>query len=502
MFGLPALPPIASASDAISPLDVLAGWPDRWPLTALWSCPTSAPLPWSRWTLLGVADAPQPAIIAQPAGITHPAGTAPTATTTRWTPPPTADGPPGVWVGAISYECALAAATTWQPRHSTAPTPAPPTPPTSHASPAPPAAPRPLWHRVTRGFIYDTHTSQWFALGGLTASDLAAIAAQGAALRMARSAPVAPLGPLGSNTGRARFTDMVRSARAAIAAGDVYQVNLAHLLRGPLDCHPRDAFGALADTAAPWMGAYLQTPPTAPSHPHHALISLSPELFLRLSADGRVVTRPIKGTRRAAPNAHQDLLRSDKERAELTMIVDLMRNDLGRVCLPGSVTVPEPRTLEHHGAHPLPGDPQAGVWHATATITGTLRPGATRQALLDATLPPGSISGAPKASALSLIRRLEAEPRGHYCGVIGWLGDDGSMALSVAIRTASVVDGTLTYGVGAGVVHDSDPDLEWDETLAKAAVLAPLQHPPTPARTSSAAPPAPPAPPHPLRLCL
>lgn len=485
MFGLHPLPPIASPADPISPLDVLAGWPDRWPLTALWSSPASSPLPWARWTLLGLAEpAPPPCPCPSPSPL-------------RWTPqhahPLAHPQSPGVWVGSISFDAALAATSTWTPRRTT-PT-VPPQPPSTPAH----NTLRPHWQRVTRAFIFDSHTSHWFSLGDLTSADLTAIADQGAALRMARDAPIAPLGTLTSNTGRDRFTDIVRAAQAAIAAGDAYQVNLAHLLRAPLDCHPRDAFRALAHSAAPWMGAYLEPNPHPTDHPalhapaptpHHTLISLSPELFLRLTPDRRLITRPIKGTRRASPSARADLLASDKERAELTMIVDLMRNDLARVCLPGSVAVTDPRTLELHGTpppavptpQPTPSNPAAGVWHATATIAGALRPDASPESILDATLPPGSISGAPKASALALIHRLEAEPRGPYCGVIGWIGDDGSMDLAVAIRTASVHAGTLTYGVGAGIVHDSLPDLEWDETLAKAAVLAPLQHPPdTPA---------------------
>jgi len=180
----------------------------------------------------------------------------------------------------------------------------------------------------------------------------------------------------------------------------------------------------------------------------------------------------MKGTRSRAEDIGE-LLGSAKERAELTMIVDLMRNDLGRVCEAGSVRVEVPRGVEAHAG--------GGIFQATAQVRGVLREGVGLEGLLRATFPPGSVTGAPKVRAMELIRSLEPVPRGVYCGAIGYVSDCGRAQFSVAIRTAEVrgahergvfaPGGELRYGVGAGIVADSDPGSEWRETLAKAGVL-------------------------------
>jgi para-aminobenzoate synthetase/4-amino-4-deoxychorismate lyase len=201
-------------------------------------------------------------------------------------------------------------------------------------------------------------------------------------------------------------------------------------------------------------------------------------MFLSVSRDGRVSTRPMKGTRTGAAAA-ADLRNNEKEQAELTMIVDLMRSDLGRVCLPGSITVDSPRDIETHAGGTL--------LQATATVSGQLRPDATIPELLAATFPGGSVTGAPKIRAMQIINRLEREARGQYCGAVGFVSLCGTSAFNIAIRTAAItgptdhgqIDGfrpsaNLTYGVGAGIVADSDPDAEWQETLDKAKVLLDL----------------------------
>ena len=200
-----------------------------------------------------------------------------------------------------------------------------------------------------------------------------------------------------------------------------------------------------------------------------ALVCNSPELFLRVTPqpDGtrRVVTRPIKGTRPNGPGLTDamaaELLASEKDAAELNMIVDLERNDLGRVCLPGTVRVTRSRAVE---AHPT-------VVHGVATVEGTLRPGVTLPDLLAATFPGGSITGAPKVRAMQVIDELEPTRRGPYCGAIGWVGTDGALELNVAIRTIVCKHGLAHLGVGGGIVADSDPDAEYAETWTKAAAM-------------------------------
>lgn len=273
-----------------------------------------------------------------------------------------------------------------------------------------------------------------------------------------------------------------------IRAGDVYQVNLAHRLTGCFSGSTRAAFLAMHNSGRPWYGAYLELAPEA-DHPEarRALLSMSPELFLDIHPrpDGsvRILTRPMKGTRPGAADP-DELRHNPKDRAELNMIVDLMRNDLGRICQPGTVRVEEPRAIETHGA---PGGGAGAVLQATATITGILRDGLGLSNILRATFPPGSVTGAPKIRAMQIIDELEPVARGPYCGAIGWIGSGGRASFNVAIRTALVggcaanpllrdhiTRGTLEYSVGAGIVADSRPEAEWQETLDKAGVLAPL----------------------------
>jgi anthranilate/para-aminobenzoate synthase component I len=195
------------------------------------------------------------------------------------------------------------------------------------------------------------------------------------------------------------------------------------------------------------------------------LISNSPELFLRVTPDRRVITRPIKGTRPRLPGMEIELRDSLKDQAELNMIIDLERNDLGRVCEVGSVRVSEPRSIE---AHPT-------VYHGVATVEGKLRPEVTFVDLLRATFPGGSITGAPKIRAMQIIEELEPVRRGPYCGAIGYVAPDGTMEFNVAIRTMILKDGMVHVPVGGGIVADSDPREEYEETLVKSrAMLAAL----------------------------
>lgn len=269
------------------------------------------------------------------------------------------------------------------------------------------------------------------------------------------------LGSLRSRSGRERFEASVRTALEHIAAGDAYQINLTHQLEGRFEGSARGLFADLVRRAKPWFGAYVELPGDARGA-GRTIASASPEMFLTIGPGGAITTRPMKGTRASAAMA-ADLDQSEKERAELTMIVDLMRNDLGRVCEAGSVRVPSLRTIETHAAGTL--------LQATGTVRGVLRQDATLHDVLAATFPPGSITGAPKVRAMRIIDELEPVARGPYCGVIGYATDDGHAGMSVAIRTAVIEGERLSYGVGAGIVADSDPASEWQETLDKARVI-------------------------------
>jgi para-aminobenzoate synthetase component 1 len=285
-----------------------------------------------------------------------------------------------------------------------------------------------------------------------------------------------PLDTWTSSLDRRRFERAVGEIRSEIAAGDVYQVNLTRRMRarlgrlGPVT--GRAEGKTTSDIAA--LGAALAEGNPAP---YSAVVripevgievaSASPELFL--ARDGsRVRSSPIKGTA-ASPEGFLD-----KDRAENVMIVDLVRNDLGRVCEWGSVSVP---TLLGVEAHP-------GLFHLVSTVEGTLRPGNGWAAAIDATFPPGSVTGAPKVAALESIRRCEPEGRGLYCGAIGWVDADRNVgALNVAIRTFWIADDELNFGTGGAITWDSDPAGEWAETELKAANLLTVASEPTPTLT-------------------
>jgi para-aminobenzoate synthetase component 1 len=280
--------------------------------------------------------------------------------------------------------------------------------------------------------------------------------ARAALIRALERAPAAapptlpPLGPAGSSLGRDEYERGVQVVLEHLRAGDCYQVNLTRRLEWP----------RAADPVALWAALRSRNPA-----PHLALlrlagiavVSASPECFLHVEGR-RVETRPIKGTGRDAAR----LQASAKDRAENVMIVDMARNDLGRVCVPGSVQVPALCAVEHH----------PGLVHLVSTVRGTLRTGVGPGALLAATFPPASVTGAPKPRVMEIIEALEPVPRGVYCGAVGWLDTAAGRAdLAVAIRTFTVTDGVTMLGVGAGIVADSRPAAEWAETELKAARL-------------------------------
>jgi para-aminobenzoate synthetase component 1 len=265
-----------------------------------------------------------------------------------------------------------------------------------------------------------------------------------------------------SNFGRRAYLDAVERALEYIRAGDIFQVNLAQTLSTATALPAGEVFERLQRNTPADYAALLD-------FGAFAIVSNSPELFFRVEpmADGRrrIVNRPIKGTRPRLPGMEQELLRSEKDRAELTMIVDLQRNDLGRICEIGSVKVTEPRVIETHPT----------VYHGVATVEGVLRPDVGFVDILRAIFPCGSITGCPKIRAMQIIDELEPTRRGPYCGAIGRLGRDGAMEFNVAIRTMTFADGMVQIPVGGGIVADSEPATEYEETLVKArAMLAAL----------------------------
>jgi anthranilate/para-aminobenzoate synthase component I len=262
---------------------------------------------------------------------------------------------------------------------------------------------------------------------------------------------------------RTGYEAMVRRALDYIASGDIYQVNLAHRFSGPWSGAPAQALGFYARlrecSPAPYAGLLCAE--------DRVIACSSPELFLQMA--GRVaVTRPIKGTRPRGGDAEADaaaareLGSSAKERAELVMITDLERNDLGQVCEYGSVEVRELLRLERY----------AQVHHLVSTVAGRLRADAGHIDALRACFPGGSVTGAPKKRAREIIAQLEPVSRGVYTGAMGYLGYDGRSAFNIAIRTAVLeADGRAHFHTGAGIVADSQPQAEWEETLWKAAGL-------------------------------
>jgi para-aminobenzoate synthetase component 1 len=268
--------------------------------------------------------------------------------------------------------------------------------------------------------------------------------------------PLPLLRQLTSNFDRPSYLAAVRRAINYIHAGDCFQVNVAQRLLYPAALSPLDLYERLRErNAAPFAGLF--------DLGGAIVASASPERFLRVEA-GAVETRPIKGTRPRGTTANEDraraaeLLRSAKDRAENVMIVDLMRNDLGRVCQYGSVRVPAVCRLESYRY----------VHHLVSEVRGRLRDGLGPVDLLRAAFPGGSVTGAPKVRAMEIIAELEPSARGPYCGALGYIGFDGTMDTNILIRTFTISRGWVQFPVGGGIVADSDPEGEYEETLHKA----------------------------------
>jgi len=267
-----------------------------------------------------------------------------------------------------------------------------------------------------------------------------------------------------SGLDRRAYMAGVERIREHIAGGDLYQANLTRRLEAPFVGDPWDLYRRLRTGDPSLFAAFVDLGPGPLTGRPRALLSASPEPFLAVDGHGVVTTDPIKGTRPRGRDAASDralareLLSSAKDRAENVMIVDVLRNDLGRVCRPGSVRVPRLCRLER----------TAAVQHLVSTVTGVLDDGRDAFDLLAAAFPGGSITGAPKIRAMEILEGLEPVRRGPYTGAIGWIGPDGAMQTSIVIRTF-VADGRrLTLHVGGGITWKSDPAAEWEETVTKA----------------------------------
>lgn len=258
-----------------------------------------------------------------------------------------------------------------------------------------------------------------------------------------------------SNFTRAGYIDAIRKIKQHIVDGDVYQVNLSQRFHAPMNSDPFEL----------WRTMYRMNP--APYYAfidagNYHILSTSMERFLRVSK-GMIESRPIKGTRpRGRTQKEDDALRNDlltnsKDDAELSMIVDLVRNDIGRVCLPGSVTVAEHKRLDRY----------QNVFHLSSTVRGALKSGIGMSDIFRATFPPGSVTGCPKIRAMEIIDELEPHARHVYTGAIGYVSPE-EIHLSVAIRTAIATKGQCLFSAGGGIVFDSDEEREYDETLTKA----------------------------------
>lgn len=363
-------------------------------------------------------------------------------------PPP---GPPGQggwaaaprWVGLLPYEATRAALErpAWTPaEHRPAP---------HHGSPR--------WARYGAVLVVDHRSGEVFCAGD--DPDLRSLLKRHAE-RLPSPDPPASVRLLPTEH-PALHRDRVAAALELIRAGDIYQVNLARRLDVALQGGLLPVFRRMLAVAPSPFAALLELPGAA------AVCSTSPELFLRTEGE-YVETHPIKGTRRRGRDQQEDrglrqaLEEDPKERAELAMVVDLERNDLGKLAVPGSVRVlGEPEVVTHPTLH-----------HRVARVVARMEPGTTLRGLLEATLPSGSVTGAPKVRAMEVIAALEATRRGLYTGALGYLGYDGELRLAMAIRTLTVEGGEGHYHSGGGIVADSDPDREVEETRVKALQLA------------------------------
>ena len=463
------------------PLELFARWPAEQPIAILHSAGRHPR--WARWTIItqpeswlglhgtprggentgdgrrdaGAVDDPLRALDAAWAGI-HETARGPLETGVPFT---------GGWLGFLSYDLGQ----TIEPAARC---------PTANQG----ARPRGPWPLIElawcpQALIYDNSSRRWFAVG-----DRAVQWLRDASVADPPAAPSFTVGPPSSSLPPDAYLHTVRRAIEYIASGDIFQANITQRLTYDFAGSTRRLARQALTRSPAWYGAYLELPDG------RCIVSMSPELFLDVRWEGesgrrRVTTRPIKGTRPASADP-RELRDSEKDAAELHMIIDLMRNDLGRVCAYRSVRVPTARVIETHGT----------VHHGVGEVTGVLRDRVTLGELLAATFPGGSVTGAPKIRAMQIIDELEPVHRGPYCGSVGFISRSGEACLNIAIRTIQLagqrpagrfdrLEGRLEYGVGGGIVADSEPLAEYRESLDKAAALRLALGAPSPRATES-----------------
>jgi para-aminobenzoate synthetase component 1 len=264
-----------------------------------------------------------------------------------------------------------------------------------------------------------------------------------------------------SNMDKQRYTDNFNKVQAYILSGDCYQVNLAQRFEAQYIGDEYQAYQQLMTENRPPFAAFLRLP-------KQVILSLSPERFIKLD-NNSVESKPIKGTRPRFDDANMDLqsqqqlLASEKDRSENLMIVDLLRNDIGRVCIPGSVKVPHLFEIESFPA----------VHHLVSTVVGTLAPQHNVEHLLTAAFPGGSITGAPKIRAMEIIAELEPHRRQSYCGSIGYINANGDMDMNIAIRSLICTNGKIYCWAGGGLVADSEVNAEYQECFDKVSKILP-----------------------------
>jgi para-aminobenzoate synthetase len=262
-----------------------------------------------------------------------------------------------------------------------------------------------------------------------------------------------PRGPLNFAIDKSAYLSKIEECLRLIRAGESYEICLTNQLTGATTADPFTYYQNLTAVNPAPHSAYIE-------HPDFQIACSSPELFLKITAEGHVTSKPIKGT--IARTADPELLRNDeKTRAENLMITDLIRNDLGRVCKTGTVRVPKLFDIETF----------ATVHHMVSTIEGDLKPECAAIDCLRAAFPPGSMTGAPKIRTMEIIDRLETQPRGLYSGCVGYFTYTGEALFNVVIRSAVFSQGRVSIGTGGAIVAQSDPEKEWDELVLKTAAL-------------------------------
>lgn len=411
-----------------SPLEVLRRWPAHLPLAALLSAPRD---PEARWSIFGLGARWATELPAFEPLPRHPDAPPAPPADAAIAEPTFRSG----WIGVLSYElgAAFEPASLRERRRL-------------------PGVPLVAGWRCDGALVHDAISGRWWLTGGCGEPEL-----------LPPDAPMEPcrLGRISPESTPQEYRRAVSRCVELIHAGDLFQANVAQRFTATVEGSLRTLAVAALEAAQPRYGAVVELPDGG------AVVSMSPELFLEVEPRSRRVrSRPIKGTLPAGRPV-EELLRSGKDAAELHMIVDLVRNDLGRVCRTGSVRVVCPRRMESHPT----------VHHGVAEVEGVLRPEVDVTSLLAATFPPGSVTGAPKIRAMQVIESLEAFPRGPYCGAVGFVDLRGGAALNVAIRTIVVPPAApglprqALYAAGCGIVADSLPEAELAESLQKMEVL-------------------------------